>query len=260
MFRINNINFIYVLLLIMLSLILTGCTGGGSSSSNSGTTSQINPIHTEFKIYPADIYDAGIAYSCTSIVWETRGDPINIIFMKTWRTWGGKWDNNPTDIFYSGSPVAVQGWMFDKATANPVLDGYDIKFAIISDTSNIVNRRFDVFQPYESRTFSTTVMVGRPYQRKPDNFNGIWITNSKYKEWKSRNIPGIKLWIKLEGYDYRQSQEYNIYIPLVINFIYNPFTSEASSNEPSSSSNNPTNSNPYSDPYNPYSSMKINCK
>ncbi|RCK78349.1 MAG: hypothetical protein OZSIB_1591 [Candidatus Ozemobacter sibiricus] len=232
-------------LALTLAIVLSGCSGGGGGGGGGIITPPVNPIHTEFSVTPAIIYDVGVPYTCSVTVWETRGDPIDLHMMRTWRTWADSSNSGRTEDFYVGAAGYVYGWMFDRATAVPSSDGYDFRNAVITDTSSAPDRSPNRLQGYERRTLSTSVMVGRPYQSKPAGFNGIWITNSKYRSWLAANHPGIKLWVKLEGYDYRLVDNYNIYLPLEIRFQYNPTDPYSYAPQEPGTEETPGTTNPY---------------
>ncbi len=227
-----------VRLLVLASVFavaLTGCGGGGGGGGGI-VTPPVDSVHTVFDVRPARISALGTAYNVSIAVRETRGDVIDISRMRTYRTWND--NTGQTADYYSGSPRYVEGWMFTTPSGSN-----NIRNAVIYDVSSSYNRDMRQLQGYETRTITTQVMVGNPYQSRPTGYTGIFITNSEYRTMQQSHR-GMKFWVRLEGYDQRLGEEYNIMLPLEIWFDYNPTV-------PYGGGSGGT-TDPYDDPYNPY--------
>lgn len=234
-----------VMAAIVVSILLTGCPEGGGGGGGTPPV-YVDPVHTSFTLTPAQIYETGRSYEVAATVRETRGDEITINLMRTYRTLTTKStsSSNPyastyydTDVsynYYSGLPTRVNYAMFIPGTA-----GLDI-----GDTTTPANT-YNVLKAYGSRTIRSLVMIGRENESKPAWFNGLYIPYSDYRSWVSSNKVGVKYWVRLEGYDYKLSDDYTIYIPLEIYFA-----GELNSTNPYDSSSvpvigTPINTNPY---------------
>ena len=234
---------------LTMAFVMAGCSGGGGGGGGGGViTPPLTSVHTEFAVTPAYVRDYGVPYTAAVSVWETRGDPVDLNLMRTYRTWADSSNSGKTSEYFFGEAGYVYGWMFDSPTS---ING-NIRDAVIYDNSTVSSRNIRKLQGYERRTITTSVMVGKPYQSRPAGFDGIFITNSQYKEWIQANHPGIKFWIKLEGYDYRLVEDYNIYLPLEIRFEYNPYDPTTGG----TGTNTGGNTDPYDDPTNPYDPFK----
>lgn len=229
-------NILLALLASLMAVVLAGCGGGGGGGGGGVVTPPTNSVHTEFDVRSARIHNLGTAYTVSISVRETRGDPVEITRMRTYRTWND--NSGQTSDYFTGRPDYVQGWMFTTPNGSS-----NIRSAVISDFSTVSSRDLGKLQGYETRTVTTQVMVGNPYQSRPTGFEGIFITNSDYKTMRQSHA-GMKFWVRLEGYDYRLSEEYNIMMPLEIYFDYSP-------TDPYSGGTG-GDTDPYDDPYNPY--------
>ncbi|HNV71891.1 MAG TPA: hypothetical protein PKO06_19455 [Candidatus Ozemobacteraceae bacterium] len=226
---------VFSLVAAVFAVVLAGCGGGGGGGGGI-VTPPVDSVHTTFEVNPARIRSLGAAYNVSVIVRETRGDAIDISRMRTYRTW--ETNLGQTGDYYAGTPRYVEGWMFTTPSGSN-----NIRDAVVYDTSSAYSRDLHRLQAYESRTISTQVMVGNPYQSRPSGFYGIFITNSDYRT-MLQSHRGMKFWVRLEGYDQRLGEEYNIMMPLEIWFDYNP-------TDPYGGGSG-SDTDPYDDPYNPY--------
>lgn len=225
----------------IVTVFLTGCPEGGGGGGGTPPV-YVDPVHTSFTLVPAQIYETGRAYTVSASVRETRGDEITINHMRTYRTLTTKSTNssNPyastyydTEVsydYYSGLPRQVNCDMYIRG--NP---------GTIDDTTSPAYT-FNVMKGYGTRTIRTQVMIGRAGESKPAWFNGLFILYSDYTSWKNQNKVGVKYWVKLEGYDYKLKDNYNIYLPLEIYF-----EGGLTNTNPYSDSSNTGNTNPYDD-------------
>ncbi|OGK07966.1 MAG: hypothetical protein A2W80_18550 [Candidatus Riflebacteria bacterium GWC2_50_8] len=231
---------------IVVSVFLTGCPEGGGGGGGTPPV-YVDPVHTSFTLVPAQIYETGRAYEVSASVRETRGDEITINHMYTYRTLTTKstdssnpyastyYDTDMSYNYYSGLPARVNYAMFIPGTA-----GLDI-----GDTTTPADT-FNILKGYGTRTIRSQVMIGRAGETKPAWFNGLFILYSDYTSWKSQNKVGVKYWVRLEGYDYKLNDSYNIYIPLEIYFA-----GALASTDPYSDDSNPVITDPDND-YNPF--------
>ena len=196
-----------------VAILLTGCPEGGGGGGTLPPTNTQPAIHTEFTTSPAYVSQAGVSYNASVTVYETRGDEINFSRMYTYRTFADYSNSGRTSNYYSGGPALIRGWMFDAPGA---MTG-DIRDAIISDSTSDPNR----LKGYERRTVSTSVMIGEEFQSKPASFYGMFIPWDTYKQWALNGQQGVRYWVTLEGYDYNLNDDYNIHIPIEIQFPSN---------------------------------------
>jgi hypothetical protein len=216
-----------------VTFFLTGCPegggGGGITPTNPGTT---NPVHTEFSGSKPYIHELGKSYTAAVSVRETRGDDIVINRTRTYRTFtmGANYDTEQSGNYYNAGASLVYGYMLV-----PNSNAY------VENISSLGSVNQHLLKGYETRTIRTSVMIGRQNESKPAAFNGIFIGFSEYKSWVDAGKTGIKYWIVLEGYDYKLNDNYNIYMPLEINFS----NSMAASNP--GTVTNPGNTNPHDD-------------
>lgn len=202
---------------ISVSIFLTGCPEGGGGGGGTPPV-YVDPVHTSFSLQPAQIYETGRAYTVSAQVRETRGDEITLNLMHTYRTLTTKaanstnpysdtyYDTETSYNYYSGVPKQVNCDMFIRG--NP---------GTIDDTTT-PSYTFGVLKGYGTRTIRTQVMVGREGESKPAIFNGLFIPYSDYRSWVMSGKVGVKYWTRLEGYDFKLNDSYNIYIPLEIYF------------------------------------------
>lgn len=252
--RLKRVSF--ALLVFSLAILLAGCSGGGGGGGGGGGVNPLPSIHTDFSNTPARIQAFGVAYDVSISVRETRGDPVEINALKTSRTLIDASGNNVSQTsYYSGAPDYVRGWMFAPTGST------DKNFteAVINDTSSSYGRTIDRLLGYETRTIRTQVMIGQPYQSRPAGFYGLFIINSQYKEWLQSGRKGIRYWVRLEGYDYKINDTYNINMPIEIWFDYNPydpFSGGTSGTDPydpfNGGTGTSTGTGTNTDPYNPF--------
>lgn len=195
------------------AIILTGCPSGGGGGGTLPPDNNEPAIHTEFTTNIAYISQAGVSYNASVSVYETRGDEIDFRRMYTYRTFADYSNSGRTSNYYSGGPALIRGWMFDTPNA---MTG-NIRDAIISDSTSDPNR----LKGYERRTVSTKVMIGKEFQNKPYTFDGMFIPWDTYRQWALSGHQGVRYWITIEGYDYNLNDNYNIHLPIEIQFPSN---------------------------------------
>jgi len=227
---------------VLVSIFLTGCPEGGGGGGGTPPV-YTDPIHTSFTLTPAQIHETGRPYEVAAVVRETRGDEININWMRTYRTltttadstnpYANTYDTEKSADYFSAQPRQIYGYMFIPNSS-----------AYIEDSTAPANT-YNVLKGYGSHTIRTQVMIGREYENRPAWFNGLYISYSDYRSWVLTGKVGVKYWVRLEGYDYKLSDNYTIYIPLEIYFA-----GELNSTNPYDSSSipvigTPVTTNPY---------------
>ena len=253
--RIQNMKIRFTLftsLVLSVALLLAGCGGGGGGGGNSVVDWNAAPLHTEFTQTIAYVSQPGVAYPVSVTVSEKRGDPVELNRVSVYRTWADA-ANSGKKEYYTGTPQMIRGYMFDV----PGAASQNAAGAFISDRSSLYDRDYTQLKAYESRTISTEIMVGQPYQSKPSGFTGIFIINSDYKAWVKAGHTGIRYWVTFEGYDYRLGQTYNIYMPLEVRFNYSTSTDPYDTGTPGSSDTGSTDPYDTYDPYDPYNSRAV---
>lgn len=236
---------------IAVSIFLTGCPEGGGGSGTGVPPVYVDPIHTVYNLQPAQIYSTGTSYWASAQVKETRGDEISISLMKTYRTLTTRstnstnphaetyYDTEASSNYYSGNPMQANYAMFIPGTPGIILD----------DTTS-PTYTFGVLKGYGTRTIKIQVMVGREYESRPASFNGLFISYNEYHNWVMSGKIGIKYWIRLEGYDAKLRDSYNIHIPLEIYFVGSMLPTTGTNPYPDSGNTDtnpfdPTNDNGY---------------
>ncbi len=226
-------------LAFLAAIFLAGCPSGGGSSGG-GTTPDpvVNPIHTQFNVSAAFIAELNRSYSLSTTFYETRGDEIQINKMKTFRTltMTGNYDTEQSPN-YEGGPRQIYGYDLIKGSS-----------ALVTNSSSVgYTPNYYLLKGYESRTISTTIMVGAT-DSAPNGFNGLFIRNSEFRNWKSQNKTGVKFWVLLEGYDNKLKDTYNIFIPLEV--VFSSALSDNNTNPFDPANPGGGNTNPY-DPFSP---------
>ena len=216
----NSLRFAMALVAtVIVSIFLTGCPEGGGGGGGTPPV-YTDPIHTSFTLSPVQVYQIGTAYTVSASVRETRGDEVTINYMRTYRTLTKKQtgSTNPYDTYtdteksydyYAGLPRQVNCDMFIRGNPGTV------------DDTTAPAYTFNILKGYGNRTIRTQVMIGRSGESQPAWFNGLYISYADYRSWVLTGKVGVKYWVQLEGFDYKLNDNYNIYIPLEINFASN---------------------------------------
>ncbi|MGM0599839.1 MAG: hypothetical protein ACQETH_08505 [Candidatus Rifleibacteriota bacterium] len=214
-----------------VAILLTGCPSGGGGGGGTLPPDNQPAVHTEFTTNAAYVSQAGQSYNASVTVYETRGDEINFSKMYTYRTFADYSNSGKTSNYYNGSPALIRGWMFDVPAA---MTG-NIRDAIIDDSTSDPNR----LKGHERRTISTTVMIGKEFEEKPYTFDGMFIPWDTYRQWALNGHQGVRYWVTLEGYDYTLNDNYNIHIPIEIQFPSNLSSDGSYPVNPGDSDTNP---------------------
>jgi len=168
-----------------------------------------NPVHTTFSSTPAQINALGESYNVSVSVQETRGDEVSINKLRTYRTLttNGNYDTEQSTYYYDAGASLVQGWMLVPGTTT-----------VVQNISSLGSYNQHSLKGYETKTIRTSVMVGREFESKPASFNGIYIGFNEFKNWVLNGKVGVKYWVVHLGYDYKLNDNYNIFMPLEIQF------------------------------------------